>query len=135
MKQYNDMTQFLSYALVITQFCDAAVEKSTVLHCNSTYTPTRSPAFSSNRLKRAGIQIFGHFVRKRTSCIFLSLFTSSELNMVESLLPECPATCMVPHLSQPNYHLNFSLFLKNFSTNLPRNSQNFFLTNPRKYVI
>ncbi len=107
MKQDNYMTHWVMQ----TQFCDAAVEISTVLHCNSTYTPTRSPAFSSNRLKRARIQIFGHFVRKRTGCIFLLLFTSSELNLVESLLPECPAPCVVPHLSQPNNHLKSNMNL------------------------
>jgi hypothetical protein len=54
--------------------------------------------------------------------------------LVESLLPECPAPCMVPHLSQPNNHLNFRLFLKKFSTNLERDRQNIFITNPRKNV-
>jgi hypothetical protein len=54
--------------------------------------------------------------------------------LVESLLPECPALCVVPHLGKPNNHLKLNQFLKKLSTNLERNRQNFFLTNPRKYV-
>jgi hypothetical protein len=101
------------------------------LYFLSAGTPTRSPAF---QLARNGKNsTIGHFVRKKTGCIFL--YTSSELNLVESLLPECPALCVVPHLSQPDNHLEFNLFLKKFSSNLERNGQNFFLTNPRKYVI
>ncbi len=95
-----------------TQFCNAAVEKSTVLHCKSTYTPTRSPAFSSNPTDTKGKNSnIWTFYTEENWLYFSLLYTSSELNLVKSPLPECPATCMVPHLSQPDNHLKVNMNL------------------------
>jgi hypothetical protein len=56
------------------QFCDAAVEKSAVLHCNSTYSHKIALArLQFQQTQKARIQILGLLFRRELVVFFSSL--------------------------------------------------------------